>query len=55
MSFAGYAWRHPAVGLAGLLAPPLAWFVLIYLAALLVLFVRPAAFAARRPPSWQAK
>ena len=39
MSIARIAWRHPAVGLAGLLAPPLAWFVLIYLAALLVLFV----------------
>ncbi|MCB8838967.1 ABC transporter permease [Aurantimonas sp. VKM B-3413] len=32
-------WRRPRLGLAALLAPPLAWFLLIYLAALAVLFV----------------
>jgi putative spermidine/putrescine transport system permease protein len=32
-------WRRPNLGAAMLLAPPLAWFVLIYLAALLALFV----------------
>ena len=32
-------WRRPALNLGALLAPPLAWFVLIYLAALAVLFV----------------
>ena len=36
---AALLWRRPALGLAGLLVPPLGWFVLIYLAALLVLFV----------------
>lgn len=32
-------WRRPVVALAATLLPPLAWFVLIYLAALVVLFV----------------
>ena len=32
-------WRHPGLGLSSLLAPPLGWFVLIYLAALAILFV----------------
>lgn len=32
-------WRRPALGLGGLVVPPLAWIVLIYLAALAVLFL----------------
>ena len=32
-------WRRPWLGLGSLLAPPLAWVVLIYLAALVVLFI----------------
>ena len=32
-------WRRPRVALAATLLPPLAWFVLIYLTALAVLFV----------------
>lgn len=32
-------WRKPAIGAAFLLAPPLGWFVLIYLAALAALFI----------------
>jgi putative spermidine/putrescine transport system permease protein len=32
-------WRSPAWSLAAILAPPLGWFVLIYLAALVVLFI----------------
>lgn len=32
-------WRRPALALTATLLPPLAWFVLIYLAALAVLFV----------------
>lgn len=32
-------WRRPSLALAAMLLPPLAWFVLIYLAALVVLFV----------------
>ena len=32
-------WRRPPLGLGALLAPPLAWFLLIYIAALAVLFV----------------
>ncbi|SEQ96099.1 putative spermidine/putrescine transport system permease protein [Faunimonas pinastri] len=37
--FSGLLWRNPRLGLGSLLAPPLAWFILIYLAALVVLFV----------------
>lgn len=32
-------WRRPALGAGLLLAPPLGWFILIYLAALLALFI----------------
>lgn len=32
-------WRRPAIGAGFLLAPPLAWFILIYLAALAALFI----------------
>lgn len=32
-------WRRPSLNLMAVLAPPLAWFVLIYLAALIVLFI----------------
>ena len=32
-------WRRPRVALAATLLPPLAWFVLLYLAALVVLFM----------------
>lgn len=32
-------WRRPSLNLAAVLAPPLAWFVLIYLAALVILFI----------------
>lgn len=32
-------WRRPALGAGLLLAPPLSWFILIYLAALLALFI----------------
>ena len=36
---AALLWRRPALGLGSLLVPPLAWFVLIYLAALALLFI----------------
>ena len=38
-SLAHALWRRPRLALAATLGPPLAWFVLIYLAALAVLFV----------------
>lgn len=34
-----FLWRKPAVGAGLLLAPPLGWFILIYLAALAALFI----------------
>ncbi len=34
-----FFWRHPRLGLAATLLPPSAWFVLIYLSALAMLFV----------------
>ncbi|MDE1174337.1 MAG: ABC transporter permease [Parvibaculaceae bacterium] len=37
--FSALLWRHPRFGAALLLTPPLGWFVLIYLAALVALFV----------------
>lgn len=37
--FSALLWRHPRFGAALLLTPPLGWFVLIYLAALVALFI----------------
>ncbi len=38
-SLSATLWRHWSLALGAILAPPLAWFILIYLAALVVLFV----------------